>query len=165
MSFIEIKSLLLAQIGIDVAIVIFFIFLIRRLKYHKKGGPLGKGAQVFESLLTEANMIAGQFKDQLEEKHRLMRRLNEQLDNRIISLNMLLNRADLLLSANGTEAKDAHNTPTALRSQQTEIIALSEKGHQLEQIADMLSIPKGEVKLVLDLKKRLSQIGHKSGVS
>ncbi len=38
------------------------------------------------------------------------------------------------------------------------------EGHGVEEIANMLSIPKGEVKLVLDLREKFSQIGSKEGV-
>ncbi|MBW2001250.1 MAG: hypothetical protein JRI30_01885 [Deltaproteobacteria bacterium] len=150
MSFIALKPLILAQIGIDIIIVIAFILLIRRLKPSHKGKSFDKVIKIFEPLLTDTDKIAGQFKEQLEEKHLLIRRLNEQLDKRIISLNVLLNRADVLLSHN--------DKPVSLDSQQTEIISLAEKGHRAEEIATLLSIPEGEVKLVLDLKKKFSQI-------
>jgi 2C-methyl-D-erythritol 2,4-cyclodiphosphate synthase len=35
----------------------------------------------------------------------------------------------------------------------------------LEEIAERLSIPKEEVKLILDLREKLSQIGSTEGVS
>jgi len=160
MSFIELKSLILAQIGMDIIIVVAFIFLIRRLKSSHKSKSFDKAVKIFEGLLTNADKIAGQFKEQLEEKHLLIRRLNEQLDKRIISLNVLLNRADILLSRPGQKA-DVNDEPVSLDSQQTEIIGLSKEGHRADEIATLLSIPKGEVKLVLDLKKKFSQTGSK----
>jgi len=160
MSFIELKSLILAQIGIDIIIVVVFIFLIRRLKSSHKGKSIDKIVKIFEPVLTDADKTAGQFKEQLEEKHILIRRLNEQLDKRIISLNVMLNRADLLLSRRRQKA-DVNDEPVSLDSQKTEIIGLAEKGHRAEEIATLLSIPEGEVKLVLDLKKKFSQIDRK----
>lgn len=164
MSFIELKFLILAQIGIDIIIVVAFIFLIRRLKSSHKDKSFDKLVKIFEPLLTNADKIAGQFKEQLEEKHLLIRRLNEQLDKRIISLNVLLNRADLLLSQRRRKA-DVNNKQVSLDSQQTEIIGLAKEGHRAEEIASLLSIPEGEVKLVLDLKKKFSQIGSEEGFS
>jgi len=160
MSFIELKSLILAQIGIDIIIVVAFIFLIRRLRSSDKGKSFDKVVKIFEPLLTNTDKIAGQFKEQLKEKHLLIRRLNEQLDKRIISLNVLLNRADVLLSRQRRRT-DVNKKSVSLDSQQTEIIGLAKKGHQTEEIANMLSIPEGEVKLVLDLKKKFSRIGSK----
>jgi len=164
MSFIELKSLLLAQIGIDIIIVVAFILLIRRLKSSHKTKSFDKVVKIFERLLTNADKIAGQFKEQLEEKHLLIRRLNEQLDKRIISLNVLLNRADILLSRRRRKV-GINEKPVSLDSQQTEIIGLAKEGHQADEIATLLSIPEGEVKLVLDLKKKFSQIGNEEGFS
>ena len=160
MSFIGLKSLILAQIGMDIIIVAAFIFLIMRLKSAHKDKTLDKGAKLFEGVLANADKIAGQFKEQLEEKHSIIRRLNEQLDKRIISLNVLLNRADILLSRRGQKA-DVNDELVSLDNQQTEIIGLAKKGHQSDEIATLLSIPEGEVKLVLDLEKKFSQINSK----
>ena len=165
MSFIELKFLILAQIGIDIIIVVFFIFLISRFRSSHKGKSFDKVVKIFDSLLTDADKIAGQFKKQLEEKHNLIERLNEQLDKRIISLKVLLNRADVFLSSHGKEAADLNGTLVSLNSQQTGIIELAKEGHRVEEIANILSIPKGEVKLFLDLKKKFSQIGSEEGVS
>lgn len=164
MSFLELNFLVLAQIGIDVTIVIVFIFLIMRLKYINKGKSFHKLAKTFGSLLTDADKMSRQFKEQLEEKHRLIKRLNEQLDKRIISLNVLLNRADVLLSSHGKEAPDTNNKLISLDNQQTEIIQLAKEGHKVEKIAHMLSIPEEEVKLILDLKQKISQMSHKENV-
>jgi len=165
MSFIDLQSLILAQIGIDIIIIIFFIFLIRRLRNSNKGKSFDKVAKIFESLLTDADKVTGRFKEQLEEKHHLIRSLNEQLDKRIISLNVLLNRADVLLSSHGKKAAEGNDNTVSLSSQQTEILGLAKEGYGVEEIANTLSIPKGEVKLVLNLKKKFSQIGSKEGVS
>ncbi len=161
MPFIELKFLVLAQIGIDIAILIAFIFLVRRLRHPNKEKPFDKAIKIFESLLTDADNIAGQFKEQLEEKHHLIKKLNEQLDKRIISLNLMLNRADALLSSHGKDAAALNGNPVPPGIQQAEIMELAKKGRNLEEIAHLLSVPKGEVKLVLDLKEKLSQIDNK----
>ncbi len=165
MSLMELKFLILAQIGIDIIIVVVFVFLIRRLRHVNKTNPLHKGVKMFESLLTDADRVAGQFKEQLEEKHRLVNRLSEQLDKRIISVNVLLNRADVLLSSLPKEGNDAGDKPISTSTRQAEILELANQGRNSQEIAGILSIPKEEVKLVLDLKKKLSQIGHEEGAS
>jgi len=142
MSFIELKFLILAQIGIDIVIIIAFVFLIKRLKGPNKARSFDNAVHVFESLLTDADKLAGQFKGQLEEKHHLIKRLNEQLDKRIISLNVLLNRTDVLLSSRRPTA-NANDIPHSLDSQQTEVMKLAGEGHGVEEIANTLSIPKG----------------------
>jgi len=161
----ELQLLMFAQIGIDIIIIAVFIFVVRRLRYPNKGKSFDKTVRILESLFTDADKIAQQFKVQLEEKHLLIKRLNEQLDKRIGSLNGLLQRADALLSSHTQQTADAEYSPPSLNGQERQIIALAGEGYDLEEIAKRLSIPKEEVKLVLDLKQKLSQIGKKEGLS
>jgi hypothetical protein len=165
MSLIYLKSLILAEIGIDIAIVVLFIFLIRRFKRPDNGKSPDKEIEIFESLITDAGKIATQFEEQLAGKHRVIKSLNEQLDKRITGLNLLLNRADVLLSSHGKETGEADDKKASLRKKEEEIVALAGKGHKIEEIATKLSIPKEEVSLVLDLKKRFSQTDADEGVS
>ena len=157
----ELQLLMFAQIGIDIIIIVVFIFVVRRLRYPNKGKSFDKTVRILESLFTDADKIAQQFKVQLEEKHHLIKRLNEQLDKRIGSLNGLLQRADALLLSHAQQAPDAEWNPLSLNGQERQIIALAGEGYDIEEIAKRLSIPKEEVKLVLDLKQKLSQIGKK----
>jgi ATP/maltotriose-dependent transcriptional regulator MalT len=161
----EFQFLMFAQIGIDIIIVVFFILFIRRMRYSNRGKSSDKTVKMLESLLTDADKIAQQFKVQLEEKHHLIRRLNEQLDKRIASLNGLLQRADASLSSYAHQAGDAECNPLSLNSQERQVIALAGEGYAPKEIAKRLSIPEEEVKLVLDLKQRLSQIGKEEGLS
>jgi ATP/maltotriose-dependent transcriptional regulator MalT len=161
----EFQLLMFAQIGIDIIIVVVFILFIRRLRSFNRGKSSDKTVRMLESLLTDADKIAQQFKVQLEEKHHLIRSLNEQLDKRIASLNGFLQRSDALLSSYAHQAGDAEYNPLSLSSQEKQIIALAGKGYALEKIAKKLTIPEEEVKLVLDLKQKLSQIGKEEGLS
>lgn len=165
MSLIELKFLTFTQIGIDLIIVVVFIFLIKKFRQFNKGFSFDKQTKVFESLLIEAEKMAGQFKGQLEEKHRLIRNLNDQLDKRIISLNVLLNRADVLLASQGEGAAASDETIAAVDRQQTEIIKLAREGQSAGKIAQTLSISQGEVRLILDLKKKFSRMGITEGLS
>jgi hypothetical protein len=162
MSFIELQSLILAQIVIDIAIIIVFLVVLRRFRFPHKGPPLDKAVRVFESLLVEANKTAQQFKGQLEEKHSLIKSLNEQLDKRILSLNMIFNRAEVLLSRHRRNASVQTN-PVDHDSHKGKIIELAEMGYKAEHIAKKLAIPKAEVKLVLDVKRIDSRISMREG--
>ena len=161
----ELKFLIVTQIGVDILIAVFLIFLVRRLRSIRNSVSVDKPAEIFESLLRDADKMAGRFKGQLEEKHRLIKSLNEQLDTRIVSLNILLNRADVLLSLKSEKGDESRGEPVSITEQRTKIIELANKGNRAEKIAHMLSIPKGEVKLVLDLRMKLSQMGSKESVS
>ena len=158
MSLMELKLLTFTQLGIDLIIVVVFIFLIKRFKHFNKGSSFEKPTKVFESLLVDAEKMAEQFKGQLEEKQRLIHSLNEQLDKRIISLNILLNRADTLLSSKGEGGVEPNKNSSTIDGQQTEIIKLAKEGQSAEKIAETLSIPQGEVRLVLDLRNKFSQM-------
>ena len=158
MSLMELKLLTFSQLGIDLILIIVFIFLIKRFKQIKKGPSFDRPTKVFESLLMDAEKMAGQFKGQLEEKQHLIQSLNEQLDKRIISLNILLNRADVMLSSHGEGIAETQENSASIDGQQSEIIKLAREGQSPEKIAQTLSIPQGEVKLVLDLKQKFSQM-------
>lgn len=164
MSFIEVKLLILAQIAMDCAIIIVFIFLIRRLRHLHDRQSLNRAIEIFDSILTDADKVAVQFNEQLEEKHRLIKHLDEQLDKKIVSLNLLLSRSEAQLNHDGW-AGDAKESPFMLSGREKEILRLADAGRDLDTIARMLAIPKEEVRLTLSVKKRLSRIDIKEGVS
>ncbi len=165
MPVIDVQVLVFAQIAIDIAIVILFVFVIRRFRYKGRAKVFDKAVKLLESLLGDADKLAQQFNDQLEEKHRLIKQLNEQLDNRINGLTMLLQRADTILSLPSQGAADSQGTLHSLNTQAQEIMGLAKSGCRLEEIAERLSITKEEVKLVLDLREKISRMGSTEGVS
>ncbi len=156
----DLKLLIFVQICIDFAIIIVFIFLLRRLAALNKDSSMHKGLQIFESVLTDAEKAAAQFNRQLEEKKELINELNTKLEQKIMSINVLLNRADALLKDH-LKAGDDQKKPVVSSSQEREIIKLAKEGRDLATIADTLAISKGEVMLVLDLKTKIEQLGHK----
>ncbi len=148
---------LVIQIGLDCVLILLFIFLVRhvrRLGRPDESGRMSEMMQSVESVLNDARKVAGEFETQLEEKKAIIGRLNEQLDHRIINLNLLLTRTD----SNGPSHGDGKNgTPGPGKNTydlQNEIIALSQKGLSPSKIAEKLGVIKGEVNLVLDLKKK-----------
>ncbi len=145
------ELLILTQIGIDIVIVSVFIVLIKRLRSVHSNSVSPTGLKEFESLLIEADKVSDRFKEQLDEKQRLIMRLTTQLDKKIMSLNVNLNRADALLHHNLTDNGDRHLV--SARDSQKEIMNLAQEGCTPEKIADTLAIPKEEVMLVLDLNK------------
>ena len=165
MPVIDSQILILAQFGIDIAIIVLLLFVIRRFRHRSRAKAFDKASKILESLLTEAEKLAKQFNDQLEEKHRLIKKLNGELESRMNGLTMLLQRADTMLSSPLRSAADSQGTLHSLNTQAQEIIGLANSGTALEEISERLSIPKEEVKLMLDLREKLSQIGSTEGVS
>jgi hypothetical protein len=164
MAFIELKLLIFVQLAIDVVVIVIFILFIRRFKSLQYHPLLNDGVKIFESLLKDADHLSDQFKKQLEEKKCLLKRLDDQLGKKITSLNVFLNRSEALLSGHQRK-KENHDTPLTHSRPERKILKLSKEGCDIENIAGTLLMPKEEVKLVLDLNKKISRLSHKEGVS
>jgi len=164
MNFIELKHLIFLQLAIDFGIFVVFIFLIRRLRYLDKGSSsLNAKLKMYESFLTDADNTSVKFKGMLQEKKDIIKNLNEQLEKRIKSLNTLLNRTETLLFKHRQSDQDGY-VQDSLKNHTKKIVELAKEGFDLDYIAESLAIPKEEVVLVLDLKKKISQLDSKKGV-
>jgi hypothetical protein len=125
--------------------------------------------KMLEPLLRESRKTAIQFDKQIREKRQLLKELNDSLDSRIISINLLLSRADAMqqklekkqMMAQGLPASNplqiGPNSSNVL-TQQSQILELYSENKALDDIASQLSIPKGEVQLVIDLKKKFMEM-------
>jgi DNA-binding NarL/FixJ family response regulator len=157
MEFIDLKFLILTQMGIDVVIIIVFILLIKKTGFFKKDSSLNKSLKLYESMLSDARRTSEQFQKQLDEKKHMIKMINQNMEERITSLNVMLNRTDALLFHN---RQYDNMDMESLNNKKKEILKLEKQGHSSEQIADILSIPRETVMLVLDIKKK-----NKEGVS
>ncbi|MCP4673410.1 MAG: hypothetical protein GY857_19140 [Desulfobacula sp.] len=111
---------------------------------------------MLEPLVKESQQTALSFDKQIKEKKRLIKELNDALDSRIISINLLLSRADALHKKIQVKKSqpDLNLSSNAVLDQQNQIIEMYNQDYDVDSIAQELSIPKGEVLLVIDLKKR-----------
>lgn len=100
----------------------------------------------------------------LQEKKEIVKTLNAHLEKIVKSINSMLNRTDALLFKNRIGNQDAYNKDS-FKNHQEEIVQLAKEGFDLDYIADYLSVPKEEVMLVLDLKKKISRLSSKECVS
>jgi len=145
------------QVVLDLFLVVLVVMFIRSYKSGLRREAAQDAARqvigLLEPLLKEAKTTAATFEDQLKEKARLVQNINERLDSRIISLNLLLNRASAQLSE-GAEAEDLPQNH--IYDQQNAILKLYGENHDPEDIARQLSMPRGEVDLVIDLKKKFT---------
>ncbi len=165
MNILEIKYLIVTLIGIDIVFLLFFIVLIKRLNNLKRNQTFEKETQIFESLIKDADKMEGQFVDQLKAKSQLVNELNEQLDSRIASLNVLLNRSSVLLSSYDDPERSDKGLMESPSSRRSEILALAADGHDIAEISKKLSIPKGEVTLILNMNKTNNRLNNKKGVN
>ena len=165
MNLFELKYLILSQLAIDFAIFVVFIILIRRLRLLDKGSlSLNSKLEMYESFLSDAGNTSVKFNGMLQEKKDIIKKLNEQLEQRIKSLNTLLNRSDALLFKHRQNHQD-DDVQDSLKNNTTKIVELAKKGFDLDYIAESLVIPKEEVVLVLDLQKKICQLDPKEDVS
>lgn len=105
--------------------------------------------KLLEPLLKEAESSAMVFESQILEKKQLIKQLNEKLDSRIISLNLLLNRADACLMNNANLKTDID-----VAGIQEAILSLYKEGYTTGAISNELSLSEKEIDLVIGLKKK-----------
>lgn len=148
----------IVQLGIDLLLVVLILVLLRNIRNWLRADAVRQTSdqvlEMIEPLLKEADATAKAFENQLKEKNRLINSLNEKLDSRIISLNLLLNRAQ----AGRLYPDNAGSGQRHVYDQQEAIIDLYNKGLDAAAIADKLSMPRGEVDLVVDLKTKFSNL-------
>lgn len=167
---------------LNFVLVVFLFFVVRKVNRLTPGPQIEKIIQdhcslgqqqrdnacqsaadimeMVEPLVKEAGDVAGDFEIQIQEKKRLIRELNDALDSRIISINLLLSRADALnrkMEKKQQQSRLTQEYPssqTVMPDQQNRIVEMYHQSIDMETIAQRLSIPKGEVQLVIDLKER-----------
>jgi hypothetical protein len=175
------------QLIIDLFIVLLFLIFIKRVgklrfdgQYQEnQKGRQGKIKQeiaekaaddiieMLEPFVKESKLTADSFDRQIKEKRKLIGELNESLDSRIISINLLISRAEAIkedlrnlklqaVSQPVLQMPSQHesNLSDNVLDQQNSIIDMYNNGLDVDTIVSKLSMPKGEVKLVIDLKKK-----------
>lgn len=126
----------------------------------------GEVLGILEPLVRESREAADTFEELIREKKKISRDLNDALDSRIISINLLLSRAAALQKQMEEDQRRLRQTVTAppvqalparepdVLDQQNQILDLYRNKMDVDTIAEQLSIPKGEVQLVVDLKEK-----------
>lgn len=175
---------------IDLLFILFLLVLVRRLSQreakiasmrdHQDTAEADDAARrqkamksaddiigMLEPLVREAGKAADSFERQIKDKKALIKNINDSLDSRIISINLLMSRAEAVKDKLETRRKDpspdlfrpgagsyGHNNPGDVFDQQNSIVDLYNRGFDAEAISSRLSMPRGEVKLVIDLKEK-----------
>ncbi len=180
---------------IDILIILCFLIFVRRaanIKVSAQYNPNDRINQrkaektadniigMLEPFVKESKKTADSFEKQIIEKRKLIHELNESLDSRIISLNLLISRAEaakedlrnlkievarqplqpLSLQSQSMQQNSSDFSDNVL-DQQNSIIDMYNRGFDIDTIVAKLSMPKGEVKLVIDLKKKFKAMEQK----
>ena len=151
MQIIETNHLIGILIAIDIVFFVFLIFFFKRLSHIKKNSLLLDEIETFEALIHDSGETAGQFNNQLQNKVAFIKKLNQKLDKRISSLNLLLNRSNLVLSENSQQSECKQPSDKDCKTRRGEILKLAKTGHQIEAIARKLAVPRDEVMLTLNM--------------
>lgn len=152
MGFLSTKIWVILQVGLLAFLFLFFWYFIRNTDEKEAGDEVVEEAAdrimtLLEPLLKEAETSAGIIEQQIMEKKEIIRTLNRKLDDRIISLTLLLNRAEATLAVAPGDGFDPAGTQEA-------ILALYNDGCRAEEIAQKLSLSSQEVELVIGLKRK-----------
>ncbi len=152
MNFFSTEFWVVFQVSVLLFLFVFFWYFIKSQNVaEEKEEGLDEAAEqimnLLEPLLKEAEASARIFESQILEKKRLIQNLNEKLDNRIISLTLLLNRADASIAK-------APEGNTDLADTQAAILSLYNEGCLASEISKKLSVSEQEVDLVIGLKKK-----------
>jgi len=151
MQIIETNHLLSILVAIDMVFFVLLILFFKRLAHLKRNTLLVDEIETFEALIRDSGETAGQFNQQLQNKVAFIKKLNQKLDKRIRSLNLLLNRSNIVLSeySKHTPVNQLHDKQSKTRRQK--ILKLANQGQPSEAIARKLGIPRDEVMLTLNM--------------
>ena len=160
MEIFSLKFWIFFQMLVDVFLVVMVLYFLRNMRagWHREATTAASERIItmLEPLLKEADRATRTFTNQLNEKKSLIRDLNEKLDSRIISLNLLLNRSEAWLQ--DPSPKMAVAAKTNVCDQQESIIQMHAKGLNAATIARKLSMSQGEVDLVINLKQKFQSM-------
>jgi len=165
---------------VNFILVVFLFLVVKRINcinplsvqphhtenHDAESDQAGHIIKMLEPLVKDAAKTARSFEVQIREKKRIIKELNEALDARVININLLLSRADEMQKKLEAEQRMTNRQmsvnpdsfpvapPDTMLDQQNRIIEMFNMNFDVESIADKLSIPEGEVRLVIDLKKK-----------
>lgn len=142
--FSNVETLMIVQLGIEIILVLFVVFLL--LKFRKtRSGQLNGSIENVAGLIRETENICKTLANNLKEKRALADKLLSDMDQRIGEMRKLSERA---AQSTGCHISTPHKQPDA---PYTNVVELSRYGLSVDEIAERLSMTSGEVELVLGL--------------
>ncbi len=161
MGLLSIELWVAFQMFIDLVLVVLILYLLSNLRLGMQRDVSKEAYEdvvaMIEPLLKEAGNAAKDFEAQLQEKKKIINDLNEKLDRRILSINLLLGRAK---NSFEKSVKLLPDLEMNVYDKHENILKLHKSGENTETIAKKLSLPKGEVDLVVNLKSATPGLDH-----
>lgn len=110
-------------------------------KNHKE---LIKSKELVAIELSEAKEIADLIVSRIEKKIEILKAIETNVDEKIVILQQLIDRLEII----------KNDIPPINR--ETEVLNLYRRGLKIDEIAEILDMPLGEVELILNLQSNLS---------
>ncbi len=149
--------LLLINLGVVLGVWVVLKRFQRQIRHIMTTQVSETVLEQIEPLMREAASTAEQFDRQIQEKKTLIHTLNQTLEARMAEAKQILNEAHAATRKGFSRAVAATANTSAVSDSgdlQASIIDLHAEGMGVDEISDALSIPRGEVQLVLDLRAK-----------
>ena len=111
--------------------------------YRKQDGQTQAAQKLLVLQATEIEEISERLFSKIDEKVRALKALETRLDQKIACLEELIQRVEKAELSSGQAGESRYR----------EIADLAAKGLNIDAIAGVLDIPKGEIELILSLRK------------
>ena len=125
---------------------LILFLLVRRSRTGKTSGQeTGLGIEALRALAGECENLCQSLSKNLDDKREIARRLNEQFDQKIVQLQVLIGQAG--------EKEKPLTPPSKEKDLDEQILEMVGAGVDLNEIGRRLNLTRGEVQLILDLKR------------
>ncbi len=148
----EVKFWVISQLAIDVALLGVIVMLLRARFAKNNPTERGEVQEEVSSLIQELNNLGGVLERNLEEKKRLTDTIVGELDKRLEQAEEIAERLGTLLEAYKTQHQQNQARQRAMMETRKTIETLLAEGLSKEQISKRLSLPVGELDLILKLQ-------------
>lgn len=150
------QILVIAQIIVDVFLFVCIFYLIFSISKKNRVSEEERIKALFNTLdkrINAANTALDKISGESERGFNTSKELLRMLEGKRVELQGYLERIDNVLKALD-EALPPKGTETAHFDRYKEASKLAEQGHGIEEIVKRVGLPKGEVQLIVGLKKQ-----------
>lgn len=147
----EVQTWLISQLLIDAILLAIIAFMLKSRLAKREISQQEGEMDGISTLLEEMRSLGGDLEKNLEQKKKLTEALMGELEKRLEQAEEIAERLDRLLEVYKTEDRLKEAKQRAMAETRRTIQALLAEGLSREQISKRLSIPLGEVDLILKL--------------
>jgi DNA-directed RNA polymerase specialized sigma24 family protein len=156
------RILIWVLVVLDGLLLMAFVFFIARLRRLwgtvRSVEDIERMIEPLGGFLEQVGQTGAEMEQNLSERRQIMARLMSGLDEKSARLRELIDEAETTLARASREVQPPPQPvarSSSLPSNHREVLALADQGRTVEQISAELSIPRGEVQLIVDLHRKL----------